>query len=76
MLCLVAGVWKDVFQRPVKRSQISTTPFELLVIIIPSLVCKLTDIIGTVANVMDFGLVGVGLAGKPPIFQNLTDLVS
>ena len=66
----MAGLWKDVLQRPVNRSQIFTTPVKLLVIAILSFTCRLMDTIGVEASVTDFGL---DSADKPLIFQNATD---
>ena len=70
----MAGIWNDVLQRPVKISQLFTTPFESVEMAMPSFACRLIDLIGAEAGGMEIRLVVAGSVDEEPICQNLTDL--
>ena len=70
----LAGVWKDSLQRPVEMSQIFTTPSESLEMAIPSVDCRLTDLIEAEASGVDSESAATGSVGKAPVCQNLIDL--
>ena len=63
-------------QRPVRISQVFTTPAESLEIAIPSVACRLTDSIETEANSEDSEPGATGSADEVPICQNLIELSS
>ena len=69
----VAGVWKDVLQRPVEISQLLTTPAESHERAIPSFVCSLTDVIGAEASNVGSEPVAAGSISEVPNCQSLTD---
>ena len=63
-------------QRPVRISQVFTTPAESLEIAIPSVACRLTDLIETEASSEDSESGATGSADEVSICQNLIDLSS
>ena len=69
----MAGVWKEALQRPVKMSQVFTTPAESLEIAILLVACRLTDSILAEASGMDSESVATKSTGEALICQNFTD---
>ena len=61
-------------QRPVRISQVFTTPAESLEIAIPLVTCRLTDLIGAGVSSVDFELDAAGSTDKVLVCQNLIDL--
>ena len=61
-------------QRPVRISQVFTTLAESLEMAIPSVACRLTDLIGTGVSGVDSGSGTVRSADKALVCQNLIDL--
>ena len=73
---LLAGVWKDVLQRPVEVSQILTTPSKSYVVVVPSFVCRVMELISAAVRDMDPKTIIAGSVDGVLICQNLTDLSS
>ena len=69
----MAGVWNDVLQKPVERSQIFTTPSESLEIAEPLFACREMDLTGAETGGVDLKPVATGSV-KALICQNLTEL--
>ena len=72
----MAEVWKDVLQRPVEVSQILTTPSKSHVVVVPSFVCRVMELISAEVRDMDPKTIIAGSVDGVLICQNLTDLSS
>ena len=72
----LAGVLKEVLQRPVETSHTLTIPAESLEIAIPSLACILIDSIDAELVGMGVGSIATWSTNKVSISQNLTVLSS